>query len=131
MFFREVSRFHRLPEFIESDQNNTFINTFWHELCILASIELTPSSLFPLVEYIQKWESKTWFIWIPLVIGVAQQESVGIRDGGILNWLWDMGSHMIFSLIHILILLGRVVSMVGLFHFLIVMKRDVENYSIG
>lgn len=62
---------------------------------------------------------------------MAQQESVGIRDGGILNWLWDMGSHMIFSLIHILILLGRVVSMVGLFHFLIVMKQDVENYSIG
>jgi hypothetical protein len=87
--------------------------------------------LFPLVEYIQKWESKTWFIWIPLVIGVVQQELVGIRDGGILNWLWDMGSHMIFSLIHILILLGRVVSIVGLFHFLIVMKRDVENYSIG
>jgi len=30
-----------------------------------------------------------------MVISIAQEESVGSRDGGILVWLWVLGTHMI------------------------------------
>jgi hypothetical protein len=62
---------------------------------------------------------------------VAQHESIGIGDGGILTWLWDPRSHLIYRLLQSLILVGRVVTLNGLFHFWTVMRGDDETYSIG
>jgi hypothetical protein len=59
MFFKEVFRLHGLPEYIDRERDNTFLSAFWQELCRLASTELTPSTLFPLVGFIQKQEFKT------------------------------------------------------------------------
>jgi hypothetical protein len=85
-------------------------------------------TLFPPDGCIQKQESKTWLIWIPMVISVAQRESVGIGDGGLLIWLWDLRIHLIGRLLQILIMIN--VTMIGLFHFWNVMRGDAETYSI-
>jgi hypothetical protein len=87
-------------------------------------------TLFPPDGFIQKQESKTWFICIPMVISVAQHESVGIGDDGILIWLWDSRIHLIGILLQILIMINRVVAVIGLFHFWNVMRGDAETYSI-
>jgi hypothetical protein len=86
LFFKEVFRLHGFSDYIVSDMDNKFLGAFWQELGRLVGTELTPSTLFPLDGYIQKQESKTWLIWIPMVISVAQRKSIGIGNGGILVW---------------------------------------------
>jgi hypothetical protein len=131
LFFREVFRLHGLPAYIVSDRDRIFFNAFWQESSGLTDKDLTPSTLFPPDGCIQKQEPKTWLIWIPMVISVAHRESVGIGDGGFITWLWDLGSHMICRSLQSLILVGRVVTMIGLFHFWNVMRGYVETYYIG
>jgi hypothetical protein len=79
---------------------------------------------------IQKNESKTWLIWIFMVINVAQRKSVGIGDGGLLIWLWDPRIHLIDRLLKNLIMVNRVVTWIGLLHFRNVMRGDVETHFI-
>jgi hypothetical protein len=117
LFFREVFRLHGFPEYIVSDRTTDFSVHFGRSWCRLAGTELTPSTLFPPDGCIQKQESKTWLIWIPMVISVAQRKSVGIGDGGLLIWMWDPGIHLIGRLLQILIMINRVVTVIGLFHF--------------
>jgi hypothetical protein len=66
--------------------------------------------LFPSDGCIQKHEYKTWIIWIPMVVNVAQRESVGIGDDGLLIWLWDPRIHLIGRLLQIWIMIIRVVT---------------------
>jgi hypothetical protein len=48
-----------------------------------------------------------------MVISIAQWESVGWKDGGLLVWLWVPGTHLI-----------------GLFHFWDASRGDVGAHSI-
>jgi hypothetical protein len=111
VFFRQVFRLHGFPTYIVSDRDNRFFGTFWQEPSRLAVTELTPSTLFPPNGCIQKQEPKTWLIWIPIVISVAQRESVGIGDGGLLR------SHLICRSLQCLILVGKFVIVIGLLLF--------------
>jgi hypothetical protein len=43
-----------------------------------------------------------------MVIRVAQRESIGIGDGGLLLWLWDLRIHLIGRLPQILMMINRV-----------------------
>jgi hypothetical protein len=80
---------------------------FGKGLCGLVGIELTPSTLFPSVG------CETWHIRFPVVINVAQLESVGMRHSGLLVWMWVPGTHMI-----------------GLFHFWDASRGDDGAHAI-
>jgi hypothetical protein len=45
-FFRDIFRLHSLPKTIVSERDNRFMITFWQELFILFSTDLTPSTIY-------------------------------------------------------------------------------------
>jgi hypothetical protein len=51
---------------------------------------------------------------------MEQQQSVEIGSGGLPNWLWDLGIHLVSSLLHFL--MDRVAPANGLLHSRIVMR---------
>jgi hypothetical protein len=66
-FYREAFRLHRVPEYIDHDQDNTILKKFWQELYRLADTKL---------------------------IGGAKLELVVMRHKGFLVWMWVLGTHM-------------------------------------
>jgi hypothetical protein len=59
---------------------------------------------------------------------MAQQQSVGNGSGGIPNWLWDLGIHLVDSLLHFS--MDQVAPTSGLLHSWIVLRGLVGICSI-
>jgi hypothetical protein len=126
LFFSGVSKLQALPAYIVRSEDGRFLGAGWQQQGRLVGTGLIPSIWFSSVGGIQG--SIYWLSWIPTVISMAQQHSLGIGSGGLPNWLWDPGIHLVGSLLHFL--MDRVAPASGLLHSWIVMRGLARIRSI-
>jgi hypothetical protein len=126
LIFSGVSKLQALPAYIVRSEDGRFLGAGWQQQGGLVSTGLIPSIWFSSVGGIQG--SIYWLSWISTVISMAQHHSLGVGSGGIPNWLWDPGIHLVGSLLDFL--MDRVAPTSGLLHSWIVMRGLARIRSI-
>jgi hypothetical protein len=92
-------------------------------------MQLIPSIWCPSIYYIQKLEMR--IVWIPIVISVAQQQSLGLCSGRLPIWWWDPGIHLSDILLQMMIMMiDKVVTVIGLLDFWDVSRGEIDTYYV-
>jgi hypothetical protein len=73
------------------------------------------------------WGSSLFWCRDEIIDVEAWFHFVGFGSGGLTNWSWDIGIHMLDQFLQIFVRIHRVVTTIGLFPFWDVREGEVDN----